>query len=314
MPTYLVQETYLDFDQLAEEARQWQLDLRQLGRGSFHGEMLQFGLGNVHISEARFGRSLLQSGAPPNGLRTIAVPAKTSTRFQWRGQQITGNDVFVFPCGGELESISNSEFHVYTCSFSESLLVEAAKILGVGTLDELCGNSEVFRCRPDELESVRRFLSLCCGRLRANRDLLFDPNFTAAVELDLPRQLLLAIAGAAGLSLPRASRKRDLALMRAGVYIERFAQEDIKIGDICQAAQVSQRTLEYAFAERYGITPKAFLLAFRLNAARRDLRSSKRNQQRIVDIANRWGFWHMGQFAADYRKQFGELPSQTLRK
>ena len=34
---------------------------------------------------------------------------------------------------------------------------------------------------------------------------------------------------------------------------------------------------------------------------------------RISDVANRWGFWHMGSFAADYRKQFGELPSETLR-
>jgi AraC family transcriptional regulator, ethanolamine operon transcriptional activator len=32
----------------------------------------------------------------------------------------------------------------------------------------------------------------------------------------------------------------------------------------------------------------------------------------IGDIANTWGFWHMGQFAADYRRQFGELPSETL--
>jgi AraC family ethanolamine operon transcriptional activator len=33
---------------------------------------------------------------------------------------------------------------------------------------------------------------------------------------------------------------------------------------------------------------------------------------RIADVANRWGFWHMGQFAADYRRQFGELPSETV--
>jgi AraC family ethanolamine operon transcriptional activator len=33
----------------------------------------------------------------------------------------------------------------------------------------------------------------------------------------------------------------------------------------------------------------------------------------INEIANRWGFWHMSQFAADYRRFFGELPSETLR-
>lgn len=26
------------------------------------------------------------------------------------------------------------------------------------------------------------------------------------------------------------------------------------------------------------------------------------------------GFWHMGQFAADYRAIYGELPSKTLRR
>ena len=33
---------------------------------------------------------------------------------------------------------------------------------------------------------------------------------------------------------------------------------------------------------------------------------------KILNIANDWGFWHMGQFAADYKSLFGELPSETL--
>ena len=34
----------------------------------------------------------------------------------------------------------------------------------------------------------------------------------------------------------------------------------------------------------------------------------------IAEIANGWGFWHMGQFAADYRQHFGALPSETRGK
>jgi AraC family ethanolamine operon transcriptional activator len=31
----------------------------------------------------------------------------------------------------------------------------------------------------------------------------------------------------------------------------------------------------------------------------------------VQAIARRWGFWHTGEFAAAYRRLFGELPSQT---
>ncbi len=30
-------------------------------------------------------------------------------------------------------------------------------------------------------------------------------------------------------------------------------------------------------------------------------------------LAPAWGFWHMGQFAADYRKLFAKRPSETLQ-
>jgi AraC-like DNA-binding protein len=31
-------------------------------------------------------------------------------------------------------------------------------------------------------------------------------------------------------------------------------------------------------------------------------------------VANRWGFWDLAQFSADYRELFGELPAETPRK
>jgi AraC family ethanolamine operon transcriptional activator len=47
--------------------------------------------------------------------------------------------------------------------------------------------------------------------------------------------------------------------------------------------------------------------------ARRDLRRAPADAK-VADIANLWGYWHLGKFAADYRDQFRELPSQTLRR
>jgi AraC-like DNA-binding protein len=40
---------------------------------------------------------------------------------------------------------------------------------------------------------------------------------------------------------------------------------------------------------------------------------SSLGDSRKQDAAARWGFWHLGQFSRDYKGQFGELPSQTLK-
>ena len=47
---------------------------------------------------------------------------------------------------------------------------------------------------------------------------------------------------------------------------------------------------------------------------RRELWESDPLTTKVNDVASLWGFWHMGQFAADYRKLFNELPSETLKK
>ena len=58
------------------------------------------------------------------------------------------------------------------------------------------------------------------------------------------------------------------------------------------------------------MTPKEYLQAARLDGVRKELQR-KGASAKIADVATRREFWHMGQFAADYRRQFGELPSET---
>ena len=91
------------------------------------------------------------------------------------------------------------------------------------------------------------------------------------------------------------------------------ADEPPTIEEVCRAAETSRRTLNYAFSERFDVTPKQYLLAVRMQRVRRDLVLAA-PANKVSEIAANWGFWHMGKFAADYRRQFGELPSQTLKR
>lgn len=108
-------------------------------------------------------------------------------------------------------------------------------------------------------------------------------------------------------------RKRDKALLTAENYIVESGSDQITITELCLVANVSERTLEYAFREQYNLTPKNYTLIHRMNNVRKQLRKASQNKNTVSEIARQHGFWHMGQFSADYKKIFAELPSETLK-
>ena len=84
------------------------------------------------------------------------------------------------------------------------------------------------------------------------------------------------------------------------------------VTDLCKAAGVSERTLEYAFKAVQGLTPMAYLIRLRLHHARQALLAAPHGSTTVTAEALRWGFWHFGEFSRAYKDCFGELPSDTL--
>ena len=58
------------------------------------------------------------------------------------------------------------------------------------------------------------------------------------------------------------------------------------------------------------MSPMRYLRTARLNRVREALLRDDRTES-IIDIAMAWGFYHLGRFSIEYRKQFGESPSET---
>ncbi|MFI7452862.1 AraC family transcriptional regulator [Nonomuraea sp. NPDC049714] len=103
------------------------------------------------------------------------------------------------------------------------------------------------------------------------------------------------------------------ALRRATRYCEDHAGEPICLGDIAAAARVSVRTLQLGFREHLQTTPMAYLRSVRLAHAHADLVriAETGSQTTVTDVALRWGFTHLGRFAALYRQTYGRPPSST---
>lgn len=85
------------------------------------------------------------------------------------------------------------------------------------------------------------------------------------------------------------------------------------MADIAAAAGISVRSLQVAFRHFYDTTPMAYLRQLRLEEVHAEL-SSAENRLPVGEVALKWGFIHMGRFAAHYRAAYGVYPSETAAR
>ena len=84
-------------------------------------------------------------------------------------------------------------------------------------------------------------------------------------------------------------------------------------GELAAAISVSTRSLHDGFRRSMGTSPMAYLREVRLHAVHDELARAEPDSVTVTEAAARWGFVHLGRFAASYRKQFAELPSTTRK-
>ncbi|MBW0116771.1 AraC family transcriptional regulator [Pseudonocardia abyssalis] len=98
-------------------------------------------------------------------------------------------------------------------------------------------------------------------------------------------------------------------------YIEGHLREHVSMADIAGSVHMSVRAIQLGFREELGTTPMEYLRDRRLERAHEDLVDATASDGvTVTDVAQRWGFAHLGSFAALYRRRWGEAPSQTLRR
>lgn len=125
--------------------------------------------------------------------------------------------------------------------------------------------------------------------------------------------LLLSVPHNHSVALLRRERRvapRDVR--RAEDYIHAHAADPVALGDLAGACGVAGRTLLQHFRTVHGVSPMRYLRNHRLQRVRDDLLAPEAGN--VSAVAARWGFAHLGRFAAAYRARFGESPSATLAR
>ena len=314
LKSFILNDRFTDFEEFTQATRAWDLDFIQLDRGNFETEITQVGVGDVLLAQASFNRFIDQRGSSPPGLWTFAILADKSSDIIWRGRQVSKKSMMIYAPGSEIDAQSRPGFDVYTLSYPESLLDELAQMFGIPSFRKLIKSSDLITTQPSKLSKCREQTKQLLSAIKEHSLKLNSKAMLDEMRFSLSEQLISTLVFSRPEYHKPFYRRRDRALRRAKAYLRERGEEPVTVRDLCRVTEVSERTLRYTFLEQFGVSPKSYLLAMRLNGVRRQLSHADSSSATIADLANHWGFWHMGQFAKDYRRLFGELPSETLRR
>jgi AraC-like DNA-binding protein len=95
-------------------------------------------------------------------------------------------------------------------------------------------------------------------------------------------------------------------------YIEAHWREPLDIAALAALTNTSVRSLFRQFKKSRDYSPMEFLKLTRLRQARQMLLSGEDSS--VLSVMLKCGFQNAGHFAHDYRRAFGERPSETLRR
>lgn len=123
---------------------------------------------------------------------------------------------------------------------------------------------------------------------------------------EVPHRLSAKLLQQGGAAAPQYI-KQAIDYMRANLHLP------LTMSDVAAAVGISSRSLQIGFRRHCETSPAFYLRRVRLDAVLSEL-SSPRNTLPVSEVALKWGFAHMGRFAALYRQTFGVTPSETARR
>ncbi len=108
-----------------------------------------------------------------------------------------------------------------------------------------------------------------------------------------------------GEALPHSAR-------RAREYMHAHLADQPTLSELARVAGVSVRALTRSFERHVGVSPMRYMNRLRLDRVHLELQQA--DARSVTEVAMRWGFGHMGSFAAAYRRRFGVHPSFTFKR
>ena len=298
-----------DFDEMSAAAPRWDQEYLKLGVGPFKGGLLGFHTSRIQVGIVSWEPGILCRGAAPRQATTLAMLIGKGGATSFQGTILDGNQILLLKPGQEFELSAMGKNRILVIVVEQALLSSHTQTKWGEASIVTDSRDRLIVEHPSSRNGFVRLWESLMKDVAGHRRLLAQSFFARYLEHSVLEDML------AGAHTPKrlpSGPKRYQAAKKAKEYLLLHSEDAVSITDLCRVTNSTERTLLLGFQEVFGIAPKAYLKALRLNRVRQHLTRAT-HETTVTDAAIRWGFTHLSRFSADYRLMFGEFPRETLR-
>ena len=290
---------------------QWRGRFDQISSGPFESTLRVVRVGALRLTEIEVNQRVRSRGQDVGGLFSAHLVTETSAGSVWQGRRLQPGQIVANGVETGVDHLTARQAKHLGLFLSPELLNEAARaILG---RDDASVPETWASCTPSPkaFSALSRTVSRLFQIGAATPELLSTTE-GRHLEQETIQKLVDTLFRQGDLRPGLPHTVRRTIVRSAEDFMRSHLADPVSTLDLCREANTSGRTLRLAFREHYGLGPMTYFRYLRLNAVRDQLRNS--STVPIAEIARRLGFHHLGNFAADYRRLFGERPSETWRR
>ncbi|WP_018604498.1 helix-turn-helix domain-containing protein [Uliginosibacterium gangwonense] len=305
-----------DVDEHADNLSAWEQHYDQLSAGRFSGTLTEFWTPNTQVFFEHTSQAVRQSCKVWKEALWFGIPVHhDGTRVD--GREAPDGAILVRPGDADFELVTPDEHRIFGLVVRHEALDNFCQAQGITPDWSNLEHARWIALNTDLRKAAVGLLQHLFSELAQHS--VPNPHHAACRDLEhTVMELLLPFVGAAG-SCQDVGHDTCASLARrrqvVGQILEYAHQHPDwvpSVPELCERYHLSRRSLQYAFEDVLGTSPAVYLRAMRLNGVRRFLRTGRCTS--VQDAATAWGFWNLSQFSVDYRRFFGERPSDTLHQ
>ncbi len=300
-------DVFDDFHVHGASAPEWDQRYLQVSPGAMRSSLAEVTAGSIHVFRKWMSERVIQQGCVPGGKICFAIPlGKFAGMPRMQGHEMHENSIVVLRSGDEftLQRPKGMELMAVTFELDEFRHLSDERPWAQSARALL--SRSVLRAPGHAMQQLRYdLLSLFAETSEAIRDQAVSPAvFEALSEL---------FNGAADARQAVGSASASFIVAQCHRIVATSADSPPSVEELCRRLRTSRRSLQNSFRQVADATPVHYLRCVRLNAVRRQLKSTRAADLSIAQAAADRGFDHLSHFAQRYKALFGELPSQTMR-